>query len=569
MNSILLMIGSFLILLAAYVFYGSWLAKKWGVDPTRPTPAHTMTDGVDYIPTKPSVLLGHHFASIAGAGPINGPIQAAIFGWLPVALWVLIGGIFIGAVQDFSSIFASIRHDGKSIGHIIELYLGKTGKKMFLAFAWLTLVLVVAAFADIVGSTFVGFAADGTQIASNATAAATSVYFVFFAILYGFLIHRRNPSPFISIAVAILFIIFSIALGFFLPVYLSKTTWMIVIIIYIFIAAITPVWILLQPRDYLNSFLLYAMIIAAFIGILVTNPVIGLPVFTGWNVNGQWLFPALFITIACGAISGFHSLVGSGTTSKQLNNEKDAKLIGYGGMLIECGLAIIALIAVGALYVNGEMPAGTPPVVFANAIASFVGNIGIPTDIAYVLITLAIASFSLTSLDTATRLGRYMFQEFFSDIEVEGEIRSDCVSERVSKKKTIYAFLSDKYVATAVTIIAGGLLAISGYQNIWPLFGSANQLLAALALMAVAIWLGNIGKNNKMFYIPMLFMFAATLTALAISMYQNFIILYAGNGQLQVNGLQLVVAVFLFILAVILAVQGIQKIWRQRKNAVV
>lgn len=564
MNSILLMIGSFLILIAAYVFYGSWLAKKWGVDPMRPTPGHTMTDGVDYIPTKPSVLLGHHFASIAGAGPINGPIQAAIFGWLPVALWILIGGIFIGAVQDFSSIFASIRHDGKSIGHIIELYMGKTGKKMFLAFAWLTLVLVVAAFADIVGSTFVGFAADGTQIVPNATAAATSTYFVVFAILYGFLIHRRNPKPIVSIAVALLFIVFSIVLGFLLPVYLTKTTWMIVIIIYIFIAAITPVWILLQPRDYLNSFLLYAMMIAAFVGILVTNPVIGLPAFTGWVVDDKFLFPALFITVACGAISGFHSLVGSGTTSKQLNNEKDAKVIGYGGMLIECGLAIIALIAVGALYVNGEMPAGTPPVVFANAIASFVGNIGIPTDIAYVLITLAIASFSLTSLDTATRLGRYMFQEFFSETEVESE--SDYISDRASQKRTIYTFLSNKYVATAVTIIAGGLLAISGYENIWPLFGSANQLLAALALMAVGIWLGSIGKNNKMFYIPMLFMFAATLVALAISMYQNFFILYSGNGQTEVNGLQLIVAVFLFVLAVILAVQGIQKMLKQRKT---
>lgn len=567
MNSVLLLVISFAILIGAYVTYGAWLAKKWGIDPSRPTPAHTMTDGVDYIPTKPSVLLGHHFASIAGAGPINGPIQAAVFGWLPVALWILIGGIFIGAVQDFSSIFASVRHDGKSIGHIIELYLGKTGKKMFLAFAWLTLVLVVAAFADIVGSTFVGFAADGAEIMPNAMAAATSVYFILFAILYGFLIHRRNLNSVASAGIAVLFIVICIALGFIFPIYLTKTAWMILIIAYIFIAAITPVWILLQPRDYLNSFLLYAMIAAAFAGILVTNPAIGLPAFTGWHVDGQWLFPALFITIACGAISGFHSLVGSGTTSKQLDNEKDAHFIGYGGMLIECGLAVIALIAVGALYTNGEMPVGTPPVIFANAIASFAGNLGIPTDIAYVLITLAIASFSLTSLDTATRLGRYMFQEFFSNIEVEGEIRSDCVSDRASKKKTVYAFLSNKYVATAVTIIAGGLLAISGYQNIWPLFGSANQLLAALALMAAAIWLGGIGKNNKMFYIPMLFMFAVTLTALGISIYGNFMSLAGGSGSLEVNGLQLAVGGFLFVLAVILAVQGIGKMLKQRKAA--
>ncbi len=558
MNAIVIMLVSFVVLFIAYVTYGSWLAKKWGVDPKKETPAHTQQDGIDYVPAKSPVLLGHHFASIAGAGPINGPIQAAIFGWVPVLLWILIGGVFFGAVQDFSSLFASIRHGGKSIGHVIEVNIGKRGKRLFLVFAWLTLLLVVAAFADIVASTFVGIKPDGTLIPENGATACTSVLFIVVSIAFGFLVYRRNANLTVASIVGVACIATSIALGISFPIYMSKTVWLAIIFAYIFIASVAPVWILLQPRDYLNSFLLYAMMLAAFVGILFTNPTVNLPASTGFVVNGQYMFPMLFITVACGAISGFHSLVGSGTTAKQLDKEMDSKLIGYGGMLIECGLAVVALIAVGTLYANGKMPEGTPPVVFANAVSGFVANFGIPVNIARTVITLSISAFALTSLDTATRLGRYMFQEFFI---AEGED---------PESLTGFARLAaNKYFSTLVTVILGGALAVGGYTNIWPLFGSANQLLAALALMAVAVWLGNVGKSNRMFYIPMAFMLVATLSALVITVKNNIVKLTNPEVQsfLYREGLQIVFAVLLFVLAVVLAIECVQALTKKKTGS--
>lgn len=558
MNGILIMLVSFAILFIAYVTYGRWLAKQWGVDPKQKTPAHTQNDGEDYVPAKAPVLLGHHFASIAGAGPINGPIQAAVFGWVPVLLWILIGGIFMGAVHDFAALFASIRHGGKSIGHVIEVNMGKRGKRLFLVFAWLTLLLVVAAFADIVASTFVGVNAAGEISTANAATATTSVYFIIVSIAFGFLVYRRNANLLVASVVGVVMIALSIFLGIQWPwMVMGKNAWLMIIFAYIFVASITPVWILLQPRDYLNSFLLYAMIIAAFFGILFSNPTINLPAFTGWRAAIGPLFPMLFITVACGAISGFHSLVGSGTTSKQLDREQDAKLIGYGGMLIECGLAVIAIITVGTLYSKGSLPSGTPANVFATGVANFTGKLGIPYNVAFTIITLSISAFALTSLDTATRLARYMFQEFFVD---EG---ADASTLKGFKK-----IAANKYFATLITVVLGGLLAVAGYQNIWPLFGSANQLLAALALMAVAVWLGNIGKNNKMFYIPMMFMLIATLTALVITVKNNVVKLAdpAIQSFFYREGLQVLFAVLLFVLAIFLAIESIQTLVKSGKK---
>lgn len=558
MSAIVIMLISFVVLFIAYLTYGSWLSKQWGVDGSKPTPSHTMGDGIDYVPAKAPVLLGHHFASIAGAGPITGPIQAAIFGWLPVLLWIVIGGIFFGAVQDFSSLLASVRHGGKSIGHVIEVNIGKRGKKLFLVFAWLTLLLVVAAFADIVAKTFAGFNADGSLNAANGATAATSVLFLVVSIIFGFLVYRRNVNLGMASIVGVIFIMISIALGILFPVYLSKNVWLGIVLAYIVVASVAPVWILLQPRDYLNSFLLYAMIIAAFFGILVSNPTINLPAYTGFVVGGKYMFPILFITVACGAISGFHSLVGSGTTSKQLDKESDARIIGYGGMLIESGLAVIALIAVGYLYKNGQMPEGTPTVVFANAVAEFVNHVGVPIEIARTVITLSISAFALTSLDTATRLARYMFQEFFVDEGVDADSLTG-----------IAKIAGNKYIATLITVVLGGALAAGGYSNIWPLFGSANQLLAALALIAVAVWLGKIGKNNKMFYIPMAFMLVATLSALLITIQGNLAKLMDPTVEsfFYREGLQIIFGVLLFSLAVILAVEGIQKLREKPKKA--
>ncbi|MCE9675861.1 carbon starvation protein A [Paraclostridium bifermentans] len=528
MNSLTLLLISALILFIGYVFYGGYLAKKWGVDDTRKTPAHTKYDGVDYVPAKSPVLLGHHFASIAGAGPIVGPIQAAIFGWIPVALWVLIGSIFFGGVQDFGSLFASIRHEGKSIGEIIESNMGKKGKKLFALFAWLTLVLVVAAFANIVADNFV----------STPQAASASIFFIILAILFGIAVYRFKMPLIPASVVGVLMLFGCIYLGFLFPIALSKQTWIILLMIYIFIASVTPVWILLQPRDYLNSYLLYAMIIGALLGIVILRPEIQMDGFIGFNVGGQYLFPVLFVTVACGAISGFHSLVGSGTSSKQLYKESDAKKIGYGAMLIEGLLAIVALITVA--YISNKqfgslLGNGGPVNVFSEGIANFMASFGIPFGIGKTFTSLAISAFALTSLDTATRLGRFIFQEFF---DTNGLNNKDATKANP---------LSNMYVSTTITVVCSGLLAVMGYEKIWPIFGSANQLLAAIALMAIAIWLANSNKSFKEFIIPIIFMFIVTIVSLCFNIKANIGVNYA----------LVIIAVLLLVLAIILIKEAI------------
>lgn len=550
MNSLVILLVSIVVLFAGYLVYGRWLAKTWGVDASRETPAHTMADGVDYCAAKAPVLLGHHFASIAGAGPINGPIQAAIFGWVPVLLWILIGGVFFGATHDFASLFASIRHEGKSIGHVIELNIGRRGKKLFLVFAYLTLLLVVAAFGSIVVGTFASGAGEAMNIANGRTA-SISMLFIVLAIVFGFLVYRRNAPLSIATVVGVAALILCIVVGYNFPIHLSATFWTVVVLVYILIASVTPVWILLQPRDYLNSFLLYGMISLAILGVVVAHPTVNLPAFTGFGgISGtSQLFPVLFITVACGAISGFHSLVGSGTTSKQLDKEKDALAIGYGGMLVECCLAVISLICVGILFADGVMPAGTPTVVFATGIATMLDAVGLPYDVMYSVIILSVSAFCLTSLDTATRLARYMLQEFFVD---EGED----VKNLTGIKKT----MANPFVATVITVILGGILMTGGYSLIWPLFGAANQLLAALALLACAAWLGNIGKNNKMFYFPMVFMLIATLTSLVFTFKDKVgrLITPPEVPTVSADVLQAVFSAVLFILAFVLVIEGVK-----------
>lgn len=532
MNALLLMIGSIIIFFIAYVTYGSWLVKQWGIDPGRKTPAHEMNDGIDYVPTNSAVLLGHHFASIAGAGPINGPIQAAIFGWVPVFLWVVVGSIFVGGVHDFGSLYASVRHKGKSIGEIIHANMGKKGMMLFSVFAWLTLILVVAAFANIVASTF----------ATVPAAASSSMMFIVLAVVFGFLVYRKGVSLKIGTVVGVIVLFLCVYLGTLFPLTLSVNAWIAILCIYIFVASTAPVWILLQPRDYLNSFLLYAMILGAVIGIIIDNPSIKLPAVTAFNVGGQWLFPMLFVTVACGAISGFHSLVGSGTSSKQVDNEGDTKLIGYGAMLIEGVLAVVALIT--ASYITGgeltELLKGGPGNVFSSGVGSFMTRIGIPFEIGKTFAALAISAFALTSLDTATRLARFIFQEFFEDATKE--------------KQSPFA---NMYLSTGITVIIGGWLAVGGFARIWPIFGSANQLLASLSLLAVAVWLKKIGRNYHMLTLPMIFMLAVTLTALVFLIKAN---LAVGNYIL------VIFPVLLFILAIVLAVEGYPIIFKKDES---
>lgn len=523
MNSLLVILISIVCFIIAYVFYGAWLAKQWGIDPSRKTPAHTRRDGMDYVPTKAPVLLGHHFASIAGAGPITGPIAAAIFGWVPVLLWVIVGCIFFGGVQDFGALFASVRHDGKSLGEVIEVNIGKTGKKLFAAFAWLTLLLVIAAFTNIIVNTFVAVPA----------AASASMMFMVLAVAFGYFVYQKGASLGVSSVIGVVLMFVCIVFGNMFPLVLSWNAWVAIIIAYIFIASVTPVWILLQPRDYLNSFLLYAMLIGTVLGILIMRPVLVYPAFTTFNVGGQWMFPMLFVTVACGAISGFHSLIGSGTTSKQIDNEADTRLIGYGSMLIEGVLAVIAVIT--AAYIGADKFAalaasGGPTNVFSDGAGNFMTSLGIPFNTAKSFIALAISAFALTSLDTATRLGRFVMQEFFYD---------------ASKEKQ--SPLCNLYVSSVVTVGLGGWLALTNWSVIWPIFGSANQLFAGLALLSVAVWLKKSGKNYKMFTIPITFMLIVTALAL--------IQLIQVNMAAQ-NYILVIFPVLLLALAVVLAAQG-------------
>ena len=573
MNAALLLVVGCVILIVGYVTYGKWLAEQWGIDENRVTPAHELEDGNDYVPAKAPVLMGHHFSSIAGAGPINGPIQAAVFGWVPVLLWVLIGGIFFGAVHDFGALFASIRHKGQSIGEVIEDSMGTSAKRLFIIFSYLTLILVVAAFASIVANTFKATydesgVLDKVASSANASTAMISILFILVAIVFGFLVYRRNAGLGLSTVIGVAAIVLCMAIGLnFHPLYLNSTTWMIIVGIYITIASVTPVWILLQPRDYLSSFLLYGMMIVAVVGIVGDHPTIDIPAFTGFvdqATNGSGvslgtLFPALFITIACGAISGFHSLVGSGTTAKQLDNERDARPIAYGGMLIECALALISLCAVGYIW-KEYVPGGvtTPTAVFATGISRMCATIPFlagAEHVIYSLLILAVSAFCLTSLDTATRLARYMFQEFWLN-----------PGEDVSSVTGFRAILVKPIVATLITVVLGIFLGLNGYANIWALFGAANQLLAALGLMAVATWLGQIGKNNKMFFIPMFFMLIVTICSLLLTIKTNLGAIGAeGAGSWPI--VRLVLAVLLIVLSLILAVKAVKTISGQKKNA--
>ena len=574
MNGLVLLLIGIAVLLCGYIFYGRYLCKKWGVGETNePTPAHTMEDGIDYVPAKAPVLMGHHFSSIAGAGPITGPISAAMFGWLPCLLWILVGGIFFGGVHDFGALFASVRHQGKSIGEIISANMSLRAKRLFIIFSYLTLILVVAAFASIVAGTFAAKYVDGqVDLAASATPASVamvSLLFIVIAVAFGFMVYRRNAPMGVSTIAGVIAICLCMAIGMnWHPIYLSNTAWMWIVGLYIAIASVTPVWILLQPRDYLSSFLLYAMLAIAAIGVVIAHPNMvdstgaGLvAIGDGMNAAGikQPIFPVLFTTIACGAISGFHSLVSSGTTSKQLDKETDAKPIAYGGMLLECVLAVITLVAIAYARQTGHTAGATD--IFAGGVAGMASQIAGGNqslfNILYTLLVLTYSAFCLTSLDTATRLARFMFQEFWID-GTKGE-----TPENVTGLKKVMA---NPYIATGITVVLGILLGLNGYAKIWALFGSANQLLAALGLLAVATWLGNVGKDNKMFLIPMAFMLCVTIASLLINSWQQFNVILAGGADWGPY-VQLVLGLMLVILAVVLAIEGVTTIAKQRKTA--
>ena len=529
MNGIELVLIALVMYVVAFKLYGGFITKRLEVNNSKETPAHTMSDGVDYCPAKAPVLLGHHFASIAGAGPIVGPVIAAGFGWIPVYLWVVFGAIFIGGVHDYASIIASVRHQSKSIGFIIQSYIGVDGKKLFLIFAWSTLILVIAVFTIIVADTFTHIPSAGTS----------SILFMILAVLFGIALYRFKVPLWVATVVGVILLFLCIPAGNMFPIQLSNLSWQLLLLVYIFIASVTPVWILLQPRDYLNSFFLYALMIGGLTGVFFAAPSINIPAFSTFSLDKVgYLFPALFVTVACGAISGFHSIVGSGTTAKQLNKETDGKIVGYGGMLIEGMLAVLSLVAVASM-VNKEfieiLVSKGPVPAFSLGVARFLAAIpyfNFSIESGQTFAALAVSAFALTSLDTATRLARFMFQEYFENKDTE-------------RKPFL---ITNRYVSTAITVVFGAALTFSGQtMSIWPVFGSANQLLAALALLALTVWVANLKKGFLFVLIPMIFMFTVTLTSLGMLVYENYLL---NNFTLSI------ISVLLFTLAVLLGIKA-------------
>ena len=556
MNSLVIILIAMVVLVAGYVFYGRWLAKKWGIDPKAKTPAYTHEDGEDYVPSSKFTVFSHQFSSIAGAGPVTGPILASVFGWVPVLLWLLVGGLFFGAVQDFGALYASVKNEGKSMGMIIEKYIGKAGRKLFMLFCWLFTLLVIAAFTDMVAGTFVGTGIEDASVAyANSSAASISMLFILVAVVFGLIqkkVGRMNELVKAVVAIGLLVVMF--AVGMKLPLYASKTAWIYIIMAYLFLASVMPMWLLMQPRDYMTTFMLLGMIIGAVLGVVVAHPNMELNAFTDYTVNGSSLFPTLFVTIACGAVSGFHSLVSSGTSSKTISNEKDMPMVGYGAMVVESLLGVIALVVVGAVAVGGTKPEGTPFAIFSAGVAGFLEKMGVPVQVATVFMTMCVSALALTSLDSVARIGRMSFQELFLGDTTDP-----------SKMSPLQRVLTNKYFATVVTLFFGYLLTLGGYNNVWPLFGSANQLLAALVLIALAVFLKTTGRTGWMLYFPMGMMLVVTFTALVqktIALVQN---VAAGQATFLVDGLQLIVAVLLMVLGVMVAFSCLQKLFGKKK----
>ena len=574
MNTLVIVLIAAVVLVAAYLLYGRWLAKKWGIDPKAQTPAVKYNDGKDYVPTNGWTVFSHQFSSIAGAGPVTGAIQAAAFGWFPVLLWVLLGGVFFGAVTDFGALYASVKNDGKSMGVLIEKYIGKTGRKLFLLFCWLFTLLVIAAFADMVAGTFNAYTVkDGVSVLSDAAntngcAGTISIMFMVFAVIFGLIQKKFNLSGWKEAVVGLLCVVASFAIGMHFPLILSKDAWSYITFVYIFFAAVLPMWLLKQPRDYMTTFMFIGMIAGAVIGLLVAHPTMNLPVFTGFtNEKLGTLFPILFVTVACGAVSGFHSLVSSGTSSKTIENEKDMTKVGYGAMVLESLLAVLALCVAGAAASQDGTPAsGTPFQIFSRGVAGFFEMFGIPVHFATVFMTMCVSALALTSLDAVARIGRMSFQELFA-------------VDDMKNAKPWRKVLCNPYFSTIITLLFGFVLTKIGYANIWPLFGSANQLLSALVLITLCVFMKVTGRSNKMLFPPMIIMLCVTFTALVqrlIAMVKAIstaaaVTIPAGEttwGKVFLNnGLQLVIAVLLIVLGLTIVINSMKSYVKSKKNS--
>ncbi len=565
MNGAILLLVGVVCFTLAYFVYSRFIARAIGVDPDRPTPAHTMGDGVDYVPAHPMVLYGHHFAAIAGAGPIIGPVLAAQFGWASVALWIVLGCIFIGSMHDMVTLFLSVRHQGKSIGSVIEDVLGRPGKMIFLMFCFAALVLVMAVFTGQVADAFV----------SNPEVATSSLLGIFEAALFGICVYKFRWNVFAASFVFVPLLFFLVWIGVLFPCDLmalfgvtaatSKTIWVVILFVYCFVASTLPVWLLLQPRDYLNSYLLYAMLAIGLTAVFVVCPTINIDAFSGFAVKAakggstMYLFPLLFVTVACGACSGFHALVASGTTSKQLDNERHIRPVGYGCMLLEGVVALLALIAVAwhsqADLVKG-LSEGKPVVLFAQGLASFCGKLGLPEKTSESFMLLAVAAFLMTSVDACTRLARFVWQELWTTASA-----ASAPDAAEKPQSPVVRLNRNMYFATAVVIAIGVYLLVlnpSMANNLWTMFASANQMLAALTLLTASLWLF---KNKLKFWIaalPMCFMIVTSGTAVFQLFLQN-LDKWMKNG-FAAGGVTAIGSLVLFCLAIVLLALGAMKL---------
>ena len=558
MNTLVIVLISAICLASAYVLYGRFLAKKWGIDPKAKTPAVVHADGQDYVPTDGWTVFSHQFSSIAGAGPVTGAIQAAVFGWVPVLLWILIGGVFFGAVTDFGALYVSVKNDGKSMGLLIEKYIGKLGRKLFLVFCWLFTWLVIAAFADMVAGTFNAYqTVDGVTSLSaaaetNGAAGTISLLFIAFAMLFGVLQTRLHFTGWKETVLGLACTVAALALGMMAPITAGKEAWTYITFIYIFFAAVLPMWLLKQPRDIMTTYMFIGMIAGAVLGLFVAHPTMNLPMYTGFhNEKLGDMFPILFVTVACGAVSGFHSLVSSGTSSKTVANEKDMLKVGYGAMVLESLLAVLALCVAGAAAgADGTPAAGTPFQIFSSGVAGFFQMFGVPMYIAQCFMTMCVSALALTSLDAVARIGRMSLQELFSVDDMEH-------AEGWRK------FICNKYVSTLLTLFFGFV----GYSNIWPLFGSANQLLSALVLVTLCVFMKVTGRSNKMLFPPLAIMLCVTTTALVQRTKALVTAFASGSATFMVEGLQLIIAILLMLLGLIIVVNSLQAYFASRHNS--
>lgn len=580
MNGIVIVLVAAVVLVAGYLLYGRWLARTWGIDAEALTPARRMEDGKNFSPASCFTVFSHQFSSICGAGPVTGTIAAMMFGWLPVLLWVLVGGIFFGAVHDFGALYASMRNNGKSLAQLIEKYIGRTGRRLFLLFSWLFTIIVIAAFVDMVAGTFkatfdAAGAVDAAASYAGGAAGTISILFTFVAIAFGWINRRFGLSGWKELLLAVVLFVLMFAVGMQVPVYLDKLGWFAVITVYLLFAAAMPIQTLKQPRDYLTSIMMLVMIVCAVLGIFVlgangqadmTAPMVA--DLSELAAKGSYVFPLLFVSVACGALSGFHSLVSTNTSSKQVSNEKDALPVGYGAMVLESFVGVLAIVFAAIMFsqinTSGADGAavGTPFQIFSQGVARGMMAFGVDGTLATVFMTMCVSALALTSVDAVARIGRLSFQEFFAK-------SNDAAEEAGAGATGAAKFFSNTWVATVLTLALGLALAFGGYNNIWPLFGASNQLLGGMTMIMLAVFCKCTGRKGFMLYVPVAFLLVSTFTSLVQSIIGCVSALSAsGAAVIATSGLQLVFAILLVVLGLIVAYNCLKELFGKAAGSI-